>query len=167
MKPYSGIIAALVVSLAACGGGVKPYDPSASKARTLFLPSMRTVGPEPVYSRTRWTQPPEVLPQRERPGTSDADLAKAGPPLRPVFQLNLKNVSMEEAARVLAATSRYQSYTDPSIAKQKITIESLGTIDELAHLIERKAQVQVVVDHTGREVRFLPATGEPPKLFSE
>jgi|688.fasta_scaffold40682_4 hypothetical protein len=167
MKPCSGIIAALVVSLAACGGGVKPYDPSASKARTLFLPSMRTVGPEPVYSRTRWTQPPEVLPQRERPGTSDSDLAKAGPPLRPVFQLNLKNVSMEEAARVLAATSRYQSYTDPSIAKQKITIENLGTIDELARLIERKAQVQVVVDHAGREVRFLPATGEPPKLFSE
>jgi sulfite reductase beta subunit-like hemoprotein len=84
-----------------------------------------------------------------------------------VFQLNLKNVSMEEAARVLAATSRYQSYTDPSIAKQKITIENLGTIDELARLIERKAQVQVVVDHAGREVRFLPATGEPPKLFSE
>lgn len=167
MRLSSSIGTALLVLLAACGGGVKPYDPSASKARTLFLPSMRTTGPEPVYSRTRWTQPPEVLPQRERPGSSDSDLAKAGPPLRPVFQLNLKNVPLEEAARVLAATSRYQSYTDPAIAKQKITIVNLGTIDELARLIERKAQVQVVVDHVGREVRFLAPTGEQPRLFSE
>lgn len=168
MRLYSALLTVTVlVSLAGCGGGVKPYDPSGSKARTLFLPSMRTAGPEPVYSRTQWTHPPEVLPQRERPGSSDSDLAKAGPPLRPVFQLSLKNVSIEEAARVLAATARYNSYTDPRIAKQKITIENLGTIDELARLIERKAQVQVVVDHAGKEVRFLSPLGEQPRLFSE
>lgn len=168
MRRISGFAAAmLVASLVGCSGGVKPYDPQSNNTRTLFLPSMRTVGAEPVYSRTRWGHPPEILPQRERPGSSDSDLAKAGPSLRPVFQLSLKNASLEEAARVLAATSRYSSYTDPSIAKQKITIENLGTIDELAALIGRKAQIQVIVDHAGKEVRFLAPTGEQPRLFSE
>ena len=161
------VVASLVASLVGCSGGVKPYDPKSSQSRTLFLPSMRAVGPAPVYSRTHWFQLPEVLPQRERPGSSDSDLAKAGPPLRPIFQLSLKNAPLEEAARVLAATSRYSSYTDPSIAKQKITIENLGTIDELAALISRKAQIQVVVDHSAKEVRFLSPTGEQPRLFSE
>ncbi len=161
------VVASLVASLVGCSGGVKPYDPKSSQGRTLFLPSMRAVGPEPVYSRTHWFQLPEVLPQRERPGSSDSDLAKAGPPLRPIFQLSLKNAPLEEAARVLAATSRYSSYTDPSIAKQKITIENLGTIDELAALISRKAQIQVIVDHSAKEVRFLSPTGEQPRLFSE
>lgn len=164
---FSLVAGVLVVSLVGCSGGVKPYDPKSNQARTLFLPSLRTVGAEPVYSRTRWGHPPDVLPQRERPGSSDSSLAKAGPPLRPVFQLSLKNTSLEETARVLAATSRYSSYTDPSIAKQKITIENLGTIDELGVLIGRKAQVQVIVDHAGKEVRFLAPTGEQPRLFSE
>jgi hypothetical protein len=84
-----------------------------------------------------------------------------------VFQLSLKATPLAEAARVLAATSRYTSYTDPSIASQKLTIESLGTIDELGQTIEQKAQVQVVIDHRNREVRFLPPTGEQPRLFSE
>ncbi len=164
-RPLLGAL--LVVATAGCSSDVKPYDPKASHNRTLFLPSVRRVGAEPVYSRTRWVQPPEVLPNRERPGSADSSEAKAGPPIRPVFQLNLANVSLEEAARVLAATSRYQSYTEPSIASQKITIRNLGTIDELARLIERKAGIQVVVDHEGKEVRFLAATGEQPRLFRE
>jgi hypothetical protein len=167
MKLCRGILlASLVFASAACQKGPKPWEPDAA-ARTLFLPSVRPVGPAPVYSRTRWTQPPEVLPNRERPGSRDSDMASSAPPLRPVFQLSLKATPLAEAARVLAATSRYTSYTDPSIASQKLTIESLGTIDELGQTIEQKAQVQVVIDHRNREVRFLPPTGEQPRLFSE
>lgn len=160
------ILASLVLASAACQKGPKPWEPDAGE-RTLFLPSIRQVGPAPVYSRTRWTQPPEVLPNRERPGSRDAEMASSAPALRPVFQLSLKGTPLAEAARVLAATSRYTSYTDPSIANEKVTIESLGTIDELGQMIERKAQVQVVVDHKNREVRFLPPNGEEPRLFSE
>jgi len=162
------LVASLVILATGCMKGPKPYEPASNSAgRTLFLPSVRTVGPEPVYSRTRWVQQPSVLPQRERPGSDDSAQAKAGPPLRPIFELNLKNVSLEEAARVLAATSRYSSYTAPGIATKKITIQNLGTIDELARLIERKAQIQVIVDHQAKEVRFLDSTGEQPRLFSE
>jgi hypothetical protein len=87
--------------------------------------------------------------------------------LRSVFHLALKNATLEETARVLAATSRYSSYTAPSIASEKISVDNLGTIDELAQIIGSKAHVQVVVDHQNKEVRFLAARGEQPRLFEE
>jgi hypothetical protein len=84
-----------------------------------------------------------------------------------VFQLSLKDATLEETARVLAATARYSSYTAPSIAEQKISIRNIGTIDELGRIIENKAQVQVVVDHENKEVRFLAAEAQSPRLFEE
>lgn len=168
MRTYKGLVlASLVIFTVGCQKGPKPWEPDSASGRTLFLPSVRAVGAAPVYSRTRWSQPPEVLPNRERPGSHDSDHAQEAPGLRPVFQLSLKNTSLEEAARVLAATARYSSYTDPAIARQKISIENLGTIDELGEDIERKARIQVLVDHRRKEVRFLSATGEQPRLFSE
>ena len=146
-------------------GGVKDYQPI-PKEDGLYMPSVRTVGAEPVYARTRWVRPPEVLPQRESYQAAEASL-RGSPSLRPVFELSLKNTSLEETARVLAATARYSSYTAPSIAHEKISITNLGTIDELARIIESKARVQVVVDHENREVRFLAAQAEQPRFFEE
>lgn len=160
-----------LVAFAACGilitgcGGLKDYQPL-PKDEGLYMPSVRTVGPEPVYARTRWVRPPEVLPQRDS-YPKDAGSLRETPSLRPVFQLSLKNTTLEETARVLAATARYSSYTAPSIAKDKISVTNLGTIDELARIIESKARVQVVVDHENREVRFLAAHAEQPRLFDE
>jgi hypothetical protein len=146
-------------------GGVKDYQPI-PKEDGLYMPSVRTVGAEPVYARTRWVRPPEVLPQRESYQAAETSL-RGSPSLRPVFELSLKNTSLEETARVLAATARYSSYTAPSIANEKISITNLGTIDELARIIESKARVQVVVDHENREVRFLAAQAEQPRFFEE
>jgi hypothetical protein len=119
-----------------------------------------------VYARTRWVRPPELLPQRDTTGKVDSQLRET-PTLRTVFELSLQNTTLEETARILAATARYSSYTAPSIASEKISVKNLGTIDELARTIESKAQVQVVVDHENKEVRFLPASAESPKLFEE
>jgi hypothetical protein len=168
MRALSLAIATLsfsLVSAVGCGGP-KEYEPYSTSQRTIFMPSVRTVGAEPVYARTRWVRPPEVLPQRDRPGAVDEQLRET-PSLRTVFQLSLQDVTLEETARILAATARYSSYTAPSIASEKISIKNLGTIDELARIIESKAQVQVVVDHENKEVRFLPASGQSPRLFEE
>jgi hypothetical protein len=67
----------------------------------------------------------------------------------------------------LAATARYSSFTSPSIAADKISVKNIGTIDELARIIESKARVQVVVDHENRDVRFLAVHTEQPRLFDE
>jgi hypothetical protein len=159
------VLSSSVLVLTGCAGP-KEYEPYTTSRRTLFMPSVRTVGPEPVYSRTRWVRPPEVLPQRDLPGSADPGLVDS-PSLRTTFQLSLSNTSLEETARVLAATARYSSYTAPSIAEQKISIKNIGTIDELARIIESKAQVRVVVDHENKEVRFLAAEAQSPRLFEE
>jgi hypothetical protein len=156
----------LIIAATVGCGGPKDYEPYSTSNRTIFMPSVRTVGPDPVYSRTRWVRPPDVLPQRDRAGTVDRDLRDT-PSLRTVFELSVKDVTLEETARILAATARYSSYTAPSIASAKISLKKLGTIDELARIIGQEAQVQVVVDHENKEVRFLPASVESPKLFEE
>lgn len=144
---------------------VKPYDGNGKKTRTLFLPSYRSAGAEPVYARTRWVHPPEVLPGRESESTSSS--YDRAPTLRPVYQLSLKNATLEQTSKVLASMARYSSYVSPSLATQKYSFENLGTIDELAMIIEEKAQIKVVVDHENKEVRFLVRTALEPTLFSE
>lgn len=163
MNTRSVMLTLLATACAACGAP-KAYEPVDRTQRTIFLSAVRTHGPEPVYARTRWVLPPETLPSREESSSSSRE---DGPTLRPVFHLALKGTTLEETARVLAAMARYSSYTAPSIAKNKISVQNLGTIDELARIIERTAKVKVVVDHVNREVRFLAAHAEAPRLYSE
>jgi hypothetical protein len=156
----------VALTLAGCSG-VKEYEPNEKAGRTLFMPVVRSAAPEPVYARTRWVRPSDNLPNRDRPGAAEDPALQSSPRLRSVFHLNIKNSSLEETARVLAATSRYSSYTAPSIAAEKITVDNLGTIDELARIIEGKAHIQVVIDHQNKEVRFLTGHTESPRLFDE
>jgi hypothetical protein len=112
--------------------------------------------------------PPEVTPQRELPGDElRAGGPESGPALRPVFQLSLRNATLQETSKVLAGMARYSSYTAPSLAQRRFSIENLGTIDELGRIIGSKAGIQVVIDHENKEVRFLAPQVETPKLFSE
>ena len=168
MIKFSTLILGLVVcgvSVGCSTSDVKPYDASGTKGRTLFLPSYRSAAPEPVYARTRWVHPPEVLPPRSGGSTESSYIT--GPSLRPVYELTLKNASLEQTCKVLASMARYSSYTSPSLASQKFSIQNLGTIDELARIIEEKAGIKVVVDHENKEVRFLVRTALEPTLFSE
>ncbi len=167
IKVMRVLVSALLITSTLSGCGLpKDYQPTDSTKRTIFMPAVRTSGPEPVYSRTRWVLPPETLPSREE-GANLAARGESGESLRPVFQLKLKDTTLEESARVLAAMARYSSYTAPSISKIKISAQNLGTIDELARIIESKAKVNVVVDHANREVRFLAAHTAAPRLYSE
>ena len=156
----------MTLTLVGCAG-VKEYEPNEKTKRTLFMPVVRSAAPEPVYARTRWVHPPDNLPTRDRPGAVEEPALEASPRLRSVFHLSLKNSSLEETARVLAATSRYSCYTAPSIAAEKISVDNLGTIVELARIIESKAHIQVVIDHQNKEVRFLAGHTEAPRLFDE
>lgn len=165
-------VSSLIVGLIVCGvaagcstSDVKPYDPVGTKGRTLFMPSYRSAAPDRVYARTRWVQPPEVLPPRS--GGSTSSSYGDAPALRPVYELTLKDATLEQTCKVLASMARYSSYTSPSLATEKFSIQNLGTIDELAQIIEQKAGIKVVVDHENKEVRFLVRTALEPTLFSE
>ena len=129
MKPLAlttALISLSLLSVAGCAGP-KEYQPYSTSQRTLFLTSPRTVGPEPVYARTRWVRPSEVLPQREHANSSTSSAGlRESPSLRPVFELSLKNATLESMALV-----------------------------------------RVIIDHENKEVRFLPASAQSPKLFEE
>lgn len=168
MKRSSLALALLVTfSFCACATGPKPYDPNSSQNRTLFMPVYRTAGAEPVYARTRWVHPPEVLPERESAASSTRSSYENSPTIKPVYRLSMKKATLEETAKILASMARYSSYTSPSLAKQTFSVESLGTLDELARIIGDKAGIKVVVDHENKEVRFLVRTAYEPTLYSE
>lgn len=163
MKRAGAVVCALFVL--GCYPGQKAYDPHAGK-RSVFLASVRQTAPEPVYNRLRWVHPPESLPDRDVRG-AEAEAFQSAPPIRPVYHMTLKNASLLDASRVLAATARYEAFCAPSISEQKISIDNLGTIDELGSRISSLADINVVVDHDGRTVRFLAPEVTEPRLFNE
>lgn len=167
--PYRHIVATLLLGSLLTGcGGVKEYEPYATSDRTLFMPSVRSAAPEPVYSRTHWFHPPDVMPERDMPGDDLRNGHVTGEQyIRPVYHVSLKNATLEETARVVAAMARYTSYTAPSVASRRFSIETLGTIDEVAAKVGNRAGINVVVDHQNREVRFLAPEAEAPKLLPE
>jgi hypothetical protein len=153
-----------VLGMTGCFSGVKEYEGGKGR-RTMFLPSVRSYAAEPVYARTRWVHPPEVLPARSVPGE---DFSRGAAPIRPVYQMTFKDASLKEASRILAATARYTSYCAPSIEDQKVSVNNLGNIDELAAIIAKNASITVVVDHPNKAVRFLsPSESADPQLFDE
>jgi hypothetical protein len=160
------LVAGLALTLTVCGcvSGVKEYEGGKGK-RTIFLPSVRSYAAEPVYARTRWVHPPEVLPARSVPGE---DFSSGSAPIRPVYQVSFQNASLKEASRILAATARYTSYCAPTIEDQKVSVNNLGNLDELAAIVAKNASITVVVDHPNKAVRFLaPSNPAVPQLFDE
>lgn len=149
------LIAASAALLAACSASVSAPQ---KKERRVFSIAASQFPPQPVYSRIRNANAPDEIPGPE--------VQKLGRPIMPVFHLELKNDTLESAARALAATARYRSYCASSIAGKKITLERLGTIDELAQELGKAADIRVVVDHDTKEVRLLAKSVEP-KLVPE
>ncbi len=160
-KLCSSYAIALVVAaslLTSCSSSKTP-ETGALQAHRI---SLRQVPPQPVYSRVRFGLDPSPLPSRELP-RSNADL------INPIVHMELKNATLEEASSVLAAVSRYTSYTASTIAKQRISLNMLGTVDEIASHIAAEAGIKVVVDHDVRQVRFLTGivTDESGDMFTE
>lgn len=164
VKNISALLATAAMLLSGCGPTAKEWQPE-KDTQKVYSVAANQLAPEPVYNRQRWVYLPEPLPSRELPD-SDA------PEIRPVFHMQLKNTKLEEVARLLAATARYNSYCNSSIADKKISIDTLGTIDELAEAISTKANIHVTVDHNDKQVRFLVGNADAesstsPKFSSD
>jgi hypothetical protein len=149
-------IAFAVMTLSGCSSS-KPVPPKKEVSKA-FPVANRQLAPEPVYSRTRWVQLPEVLPASGanalKPAKSRQALEK--PMMFQVINFELDDGTLKEAAQMLAASSRYQAFCDPSFAEKKISINMLGTIHEIANKISEASGVDILIDHTNREVRFVP-----------
>ena len=142
---YHILILGLVPGLIACAS----QEPTGVKERETFTIATRQLPPEKPYSMTRWVRPPQVLPPREAPVRASSSY------ISPVVHYKVTDISLKEAALVLAATTRYRSYCSSLIGDERLTLDSLGTLDELAEEIETLAGIEVVIDHDHKEVRFL------------
>lgn len=155
MRRFGIIIAALTI-LSGCAMEPK-MDPDKEKLPKVFKIQTRQIAPPPTYNRLTWANL-DSMPSRDLPST-------AAPLLTPVIQFEVRNTKLEDAAKMLAATSQYSSYCASTIATQKITLNRLGTIDELGEAIGKQAGIKVVVDHEGRSVRFLAQQAANPQFF--
>ena len=145
---YTGIFSGLMLlGLSACGPSMKEWQPEDSSPK-IYSISFRQIAPEAVYRRTRWVHLPDVLP------ASDVD-SFASASIEPIFHLQLRNSTLEEAAQALAKAAGYSSFCASTLAQRKISINSLGTLRELAAEIGSAAAIHAVVDETSRQVRFL------------
>lgn len=136
----------LGIVVGACSSNIPEWKPH-RETRT-FSVATRQLSPPPTYSRLRWVRPPEVIP-------SDPRGEATAPAIVPVMQLEIKDTSLEDVARMLASAAQYSSYCSSLIAKQTLTLNRLGTIDELGDEIQKAAQIRVVIDHGTRQIRFL------------
>lgn len=160
---YRFIVAVFVAASALAGcaeSTLKPLSHKDQGPSGVYPIAFRQVPPQPVYNRLRFVQLPDVLPAREL-REHDAPL------LAQMVHLHLKNATLEETASVLAATSQYSAYCASTIAKKRITINSLGTVDELADQISNIAGIQVAIDHSGRQIRFLAGTISPQEELGD
>ncbi|NLF25450.1 MAG: hypothetical protein GX589_07305 [Deltaproteobacteria bacterium] len=155
----AGFLLLVLVSMAnaACTVSNKEAEWQQPKKQKVFKIATRQLPPEPVYGALRWVRPPQVLPEREIP-TSSAPL------LMPVIQFEVKDKPLSEVALILAATAGYRSYCAGSIASQKLTLVSLGTLEELGREIEEQAEIEVLINHRYKEVRFLAKDLVSPKI---
>lgn len=130
-----------------CTRSEPPFQPI--QMREAFYFPARQLAPEVTYNRIREVRPPEPFPNRGLP-------REAGPRLNPVIHLSLQKVRLDQAAKLIADAARYSSFCSSSIADREVTINVLGTLDELADAVERRAGVEVIIDHGAEQVRILP-----------
>jgi len=143
----SGLGALIGVTLVGCATTSGPEWQPPKQIRT-FSVAMRQLPPEPVYSRLRIVRPPEVIPNAPRVDTQ-------APAVVPVLHLEVKDMKLDEVARVLASAAQYSSYCSSLVAQQTLSLNRLGTLDELGAEVEKAAQIRVIIDHAGRQVKFL------------
>ena len=141
-----------VAALAAvwCTACITTEDPGKhakkNKYQVYSVATQQTLA-EPVYNPHRFVRPPETLPPRALP-------PQAAAVIMPVLQLELKNVKLNEAAQLIGKAVRYRSYCASPVANKVISINSVGTVDELAQQLAQLAGANQLVDHQNRELRF-------------
>lgn len=137
------------LAVSACAPARKEFLPDKDKPK-VFSVSFRQLPPEPVYARLRWVHLPQVLPASEQPQSGAGLIA-------PVMHVEFKNASLEEVTRKLAEASRYHSYCASSVAGKTITINMLGTLEEVLAKVSEQASAQAIVDHENRAISMLAA----------
>lgn len=148
---------ALLLTLAFVGCSSSEPKP-AKETYLAFEPVNRQFAPETAYGRIRFSHPPNPVTLGTRP-------AADRPVLNPVMHLQMKNVSLEAVVQELARSVRYSSYCVSTLAKQRVTIDAIGTFAELIERVREVSGADIVVDETIKSVRVFEARAVTPRLY--
>lgn len=166
LSPSKLLIFTLAISVLAAAGCSQKHAPLDTEVRVNSV-APRQLPLEPVYNRLRWVALPEVHPLT-RVGT-DRLFGEDRPRLLPVVHYTVSREPLCEAALILASTARYTSYCSSLVSDKVVSLDQLGTIDELALALSNRSGANIIVDHVNREVRVLSEVFEDndPRFFNE
>lgn len=145
------LVGVLGIALTGCGNMMA----NQKVERTTYFHPVRQVAPEPIYNRITMVRPPDTLPFMPigvRQPYVNRDVRNVG--------IQADDVPLEEAAEMIASAMGYKHYCSSLIAKRKVSIKQNGTIEQLAADLSRKENIEVVIDHDSREIRFLQQRGK-------
>lgn len=144
----------IISALSLCGCSIfsSPEAPP-KKDPEIYQVAFRQLPPEPVYNRVKVVQLPSSYPARLKPHSKAAEL-------EPQVKLKLKNNTLEQAGTALASLGNYQSYTASALAKQRVSLDAYGTLEEVAQQLALKSGAHIVIDHPNREIRILAGSAE-------
>lgn len=109
-----------------------------------YRPVTRREAPEPVYGRTTWAHLPKPVAPKS---------AQNAPYLLPVVSFELVDSDLEEAIEALAQTMGYDRHYPKSVAKRKVSIKMVGTLEEVLAEIASQAKVTARFEHERKLVR--------------
>ena len=138
------LLVGVLMSTFGCASSMKQWEPD-KKGAQVYSVSFRQTAPQPTYNRRRWVNFPDLLPEGRLPSHSEAALS-------PEFHLKLDDTPLSEAGQVLAQMARYSS-SCTTRCDATVSVEAIGTIDELAQLLSRKSGIRFSVDHSAKKVR--------------
>jgi hypothetical protein len=150
---------ALIALLSACSSG--QYRPIERKKTRTDKIAFRQIPPEPTYNRLGWSAT-EEMPSKEY-ARDDSQR----PVVSPIIQFEAKQKTLDEIALMLGAASRYRTFVASSISKRRVSLQMLGTLDEISEALERQSGAKIVVDHVLREIRVLGSGYIAPQLSSD
>ena len=146
----------VLISLSGCSI-FSSQEKAPEKKAEIYGVSFRQLPPEPIYNRVRLVYLPDIKPALTKPDSN-------GTVLDPLVKLSLKNNTLEQAAIALASFGNYQPYTASSIAKQKVSLEAYGTLEEIATKLASKSGTHIVIDHPNRQIRILKEGSEEVRV---
>jgi hypothetical protein len=120
----------------------------------------RQLAPERTYNRLRWVHPPSMLPARDY----DQKVSEFRPRILPVVRLEVENTTLKEVALILGTSTRYTTYCSSLVENERVSLNQLGTLDELAEEIENRTPVDIVIDHDNKAIRFLGLNHVAPQF---
>lgn len=109
-----------------------------------YKPAYRQLPPEPVYGRMTWSMAPQPIRPKARENS---------PFLMPNMVFTMPSAKFGDAVQTLAQSIGYGWEVDPELEGKRVAINTEGSVDEIAAVLEKQVGGSIYLDHENRIVR--------------